>query len=88
MLAKPFTPGVPFPPRRDPMKKVFALLRKDKKRQVELARFLGVKKSAVTNWKRGGNISPVHAQGIVRFFGGRVTLQDIYPMKNGRGKCA
>jgi len=72
------------------MKKVFRLLKKLGKPQVELAQFLGVEKGAVTNWKRGGNISPVHAKGIIRFFAGlgyEIDLNDIYfpkRRKNGR----
>ncbi len=60
------------------MKKVFRLLKSKKKSQVELAKHCGVTKGAVTNWKRGGNVAPDHARAIVRFFGGEVTMDDIY----------
>jgi transcriptional regulator with XRE-family HTH domain len=63
------------------MRKVFRLLKSRKKTQVDLARACGVTKGAVTNWKRGGNVSPDHARLIVRFFGGEVTHDDIYRTK-------
>ena len=63
------------------MDKVFRLLSKSGKSQVALARFVGVTKGAVTNWKRGGNIQSAHAKKIVEFFCGQITLDDIYYRK-------
>ena len=59
--------------------------RKEKKlTQQELAEALDVTQSAVSQWEHGDSFpSGRQAAEIVRLSGGKVALNDLYPMKKG-----